>query len=101
MHSWSNKIQSFLSIYQLTPVDFDMFHYKAFSVFEWYLEGFESRVKEIEGEYNTLEDGESDIQFINQQSETIEQQVDIDEGECSDHFNDTGHDMVNMTWNVS
>lgn len=28
------KIQSFISIYQLTPIDFEMFNHRSFSLFE-------------------------------------------------------------------
>ena len=44
------KIESTISIYQLSTPDFDMFHYKSFPVFECYMEGFESKIKDIEND---------------------------------------------------
>lgn len=94
------KIESFIKIYQLNPVDFDLFHYKAFSTFEWYVEGFEAKVKELEAEYNSLDEDEHQIQFINQENlNTEENKYDLEE-DSEDEF-DTSHDMVSMTWNVS
>lgn len=55
------KIEAFISIYQLSPVDFDYFFYKSFATFECFVEGFEAKVKEIEDEYNRLSDFPSEL----------------------------------------
>ena len=98
------KIESFICIYQLTPIDFELFHYQAFPVFEWYVEGFEGKVKEIEAEFNELDAASSNITFINQQKgppEEKKEEEEENEGDLVDHFNSSGNDMVNMSWNVS
>jgi hypothetical protein len=95
------QIEGLVSIYQLTPVDFDMFHHKSFSVFEWYVEGFETKVKNIESKFNQLEDEKSGgINYINQE-ETKQVLEEDEEDNEEDHLNNSSNDMVKMSWNVS
>ena len=87
------KIEAFLSIYQLTPVDFELFHPKAFSVFEWYVEGFETQGKEIEEEMVTLEEGDGGIKFVNQ--EEVREEEEPEEWE-----EESESGIVSVGWNV-
>lgn len=59
-------------------------------------------MKEIEEEYNKLEEDSNDIKFINQQQEPKPaEETKEDDDEFVDHFNESATDMINVSWNVS
>ena len=65
------------------------------------MEGFETKVKDIEADFNKLDEESSDIKFINHENNPEEIKEESDEEEYGDQLNESGTHMVAMSWNVS
>ena len=83
-------------------IDLDFFDYNSFSVFEWFVEGFETQIKKIESQYSELvEDQNTDIKFVNEDNKQDEWKFNKDEDEQANQFDDTAWDIVSVSFNVN